>query len=205
MAPLALPPNLKFGPFAISNQVFHISPSRLTFGLVNLKPLLPGHILICPVRSVPRLSQLNGEETADLFNTVRRVSRTLERLYSATAMNVAVQDGVDAGQSVPHVHVHVIPRRGGDMDERGGGDVIYELMDGEEGDLGSQFLDVWRRNRGRIEGQQQNGRGGERREFRKGPDSDREARSVEVMMKEAEWLRREMEKDGDGDGDGKEE
>lgn len=107
---------------------------------------------------------------------------------------MAVQDGVDAGQSVPHVHVHVIPRRGGDMDDRGGGDAIYELMDGEEGDLGSQFLDVWRRNKVRTQNQRGNGR-----EFSAGPDSERAPRSEEEMKQEAEWLRKEMEEDDRGE------
>ncbi|KAJ4516332.1 Dinucleoside triphosphate hydrolase [Exophiala dermatitidis] len=193
MPPFQLPPNLKFGPFSVTPQVFHLSRSRLSFGLVNLKPLLPGHVLICPVRCVPRLSQLSSAETADLFQTVQRVSRTLERLYSASAFNVAVQDGVDAGQSVPHVHVHIIPRRRGDYDHKGGGDQIYNAMDGEEGDVGKAFLEMQRR---RDELAQQ------RTEIANGPDSDRQPRSIEEMMKEAEWLREEMEKDRvDGDED----
>lgn len=192
MPPLNLPANLKFGPFSVSKQVFHLSRTQLSYGLVNLKPLLPGHVLICPVRSVPRLSQLSTKETADLFNTVRLVSRTLERVYHATALNVAVQDGVDAGQSVPHVHVHVIPRQGGDLDDRGGGDQIYEMMDGDEGDLGKAFWDM---QRARL------ARGAERRDFAGGPDSDRKPRSEDEMGEEAEWLRREMEKDAVDQGD----
>lgn len=186
MPPLQLPPNLKFGPFPVARQVFHLSRTRLSYGLVNLKPLLPGHVLICPVRCVPRLSQLSPAETADLFQTVQRVSRTLERLYSASAFNVAVQDGVDAGQSVPHVHVHVIPRRRGDYDDKGGGDQIYDAMDGEEGDVGKAFLEM-QRQRSQV--------AKERRDFASGPDSDRKPRSEEEMRQEAEWLRDEMDKD----------
>ncbi|KAK5062772.1 hypothetical protein LTR84_004847 [Exophiala bonariae] len=193
MPPINLPANLKFGPFRVSKQVFHLSKTQLSYGLVNLKPLLPGHVLICPVRSVPRLSQLSANETADLFNTVRVVSRTIERVYRATALNVAVQDGVDAGQSVPHVHVHVIPRQAGDLDDRGGGDQIYEMMDGEEGDLGKAF---WEMQRARQ------ARGEERRDFAGGPDSDRKPRTEQEMSDEAEWLRGEMEKDAD-EGDEK--
>lgn len=181
-----IPPSLKFGSFAISNQVFHLSRSQLSYGLVNLKPLLPGHVLICPVRSVPRLSQLSVSETADLFNTVRIVSRTIERVYRATALNVAVQDGVDAGQSVPHVHVHVIPRQMGDLNDRGGGDQIYEMMDGEQGNIGKAFMEMQKALQARGE---------KRRDFAGGPDSDRKPRSQEEMSKEAEWLRAEMERD----------
>lgn len=188
MPPLQLPPHLKFGPFSVTSQVFHLSHSRLSYGLVNLKPLLPGHILICPVRSVPRLSQLNAAETADLFNTVRIVSRTLERVYQASSLNVAVQDGVDAGQSVPHVHVHVIPRQKGDYDDKGGGDRIYDAMDGDEGNLGQAFLEMQKVRHERTK----NGH----RNFTGGPDSDRKARSEDEMKREAEWLRKEIEKDG---------
>ena len=180
-------PNFKFGPFTVSSQVFHISSSRLSFGLVNLKPLLPGHILVCPIRVVPRLSQLNATETADLFNTMKVVSRTLQRVYHASSFNVAVQDGIDAGQSVPHVHVHVIPRRKGDYDDKGGGDRIYDAMGGEEGDVGKAFLEM---QSIRDEMRRNGSRG-----FAGGPDSDRKARSEDEMKREADWLREEIEKD----------
>lgn len=195
----SMAPLIKFGPFPIPpSQIFHLSPMRLSFALVNLKPLLPGHILICPVRVVPRLSQLSAREISDLFLTVRRVSRTLERVYRASSLNVAVQDGVDAGQSVPHVHVHVIPRQGGDLNEKGGGDAIYEMMDGEEGDLGGKFWEAWRSRRERRleEMSKSEGEGEKRREFASGPDAEeRRARTEEEMNKEAEMLRSEMEVD----------
>jgi bis(5'-adenosyl)-triphosphatase len=198
MPPLRLPPDLKFGPFTVTSQAFHLSPSRLSFGLVNLKPLLPGHILICPVRRVPRLSQLSSAETADLFNTVRTISRTLERVYHASALNVAVQDGADAGQSVPHVHVHVIPRQRGDYDDKGGGDRLYDDMDGEEGNVGKAFLEMQRLREERTK----HGKG----DFAGGPDSDRKSRSEEEMRREAEWLRGEVEKDHElGGAGGKDE
>ena len=63
----------------------------------------------------------------------------IEHVYKATSLNIAMQDGVDAGQSVPHVHVHVIPRHKADLDEKGGSDAIYGMLDGEEGDIGGQL------------------------------------------------------------------
>lgn len=189
LPPLKLPANLTFGPFPITaSQAFHISPSSLSYALVNLRPLLPGHSLICPVRRVPRLSQLSDSETTDLFQTVRRVSAMLERVFKADALNVAIQDGVEAGQSVNHVHVHVIPRRKGDIEH---GDEIYERMDGREGNLGSAWEEYAllqaRRKQKEADGQ---------REIQGGPDADakRLNRSEEEMRKEAEWLRWEMER-----------
>lgn len=178
--------NLKFGPFSVTNQVFHISSSRLSYALVNLKPLLPGHVLVCPTRCVPRLSQLTAEETTDLFLAVKRVSRTIERIYQASSLNVAIQDGVDAGQSVPHVHVHIIPRTAHDLDQQGGPDSIYGMMDGEPGNIGNAFMAM----------QQAREQRHNNRAFSAGPDSDRKARSEEEMHEEAKRYQREMEKDG---------
>lgn len=176
---------LKFGPFSVANQVFHFSSSQLSYALVNLKPLLPGHVLVCPTRCVPRLSQLTAEEIVDLFLAVKKVSQTVERVYKASSLNVAIQDGVNAGQSVPHVHVHIIPRSAHDLDHQGGSDSIYNMMDGEPGNIGQAFMEMQHARE-----QRQN-----HREFSARPDADRHPRSEEEMHEEAEWLRREMDND----------
>lgn len=156
--------------------MFHVT--KHSFALVNLKPLLPGHILVCPLQQKSRLSDLSKDEISDLFNTATRIQRTLSRLYQAEAFNVAVQDGEAAGQSVPHVHCHVIPRHSGDS---GGGDKVHEWLEGEEGDVGKHQRE--------FDG---NGKR-EKREWAK--DEDRKPRSKEEMEKEAEWLRNEMAQD----------
>ena len=100
----------------------------------------------------------------------------VERVYKATSLNVAVQDGPDAGQSVPHVHTHIIPRRNADLNNRGGGDAIYQMLEGEEGDVGKQMR---RRDSARPK-------------FPAVDNDGREPRSEEEMLKEAEWLAMEM-------------
>eukprot|EP00539_Tryblionella_compressa_P014732 CAMPEP_0178831824 /NCGR_PEP_ID=MMETSP0746-20121128/9662_1 /TAXON_ID=913974 /ORGANISM="Nitzschia punctata, Strain CCMP561" /LENGTH=106 /DNA_ID=CAMNT_0020494083 /DNA_START=1 /DNA_END=321 /DNA_ORIENTATION=- len=50
----------------------------------------------------------------------------LKQQYSATAFNVAVQDGKAAGQSVPHVHVHILPRKSGDFERN---DDVYDALE----------------------------------------------------------------------------
>jgi bis(5'-adenosyl)-triphosphatase len=110
----------------------------------------------------------------------------LKRVYKATALNMAVQDGEAAGQSVPHVHAHLIPRKFADMDERGGGDRLYELLEGEEGDVGKH-----QRELGHAEGNE----GPRRNKFPKVDEHQRKARSMEDMEKEARWLAEEMQKD----------
>lgn len=173
--------SIYFSTFLVTPQVFHLTP--YSFAFVNLKPLLPGHVLVSPLRPVPRLSDLDSTEVSDLFLTVQRVSRMLERVYEASALNIAMQDGVDAGQSVPHVHAHLIPRKKTDMDEKGGNDAIYGMLEGEEGDVGGHLLLKERAKR--------------RAKFPAVDDRARVGRSEEEMNEEAEMLRREMEKEAD--------
>jgi bis(5'-adenosyl)-triphosphatase len=169
-------------------QVFHITP--LSYALVNLKPLLPGHVLVSPRRIVPRFNDLSAAEVQDLFLTVQRVSRTIVRVYDASAMNIAIQDGKDAGQSVPHLHAHIIPRKRNDLPET---DAIYGMLEGEDGDMSRQFKHHTQSGPNENEN---NGRG-------KFPavdaDEDRKPRSTDVMEKEAEWLAAEMAKDTAGE------
>ena len=95
-------------------------------------------------------------------------------------MNVAVQDGVDAGQSVPHVHAHVIPRQRHDLATT---DTVYELLDGDEGDLRRAFGILT-----------ENGTEERRRSrFPAVDDGERTPRGAEEMEEEAERLAREME------------
>ncbi|EPE28213.1 HIT-like protein [Glarea lozoyensis ATCC 20868] len=170
----AKPVERLFHQFVVTPQVFY--ETALSFAFVNIKPLLPGHVLVSPHRVVPRLSDLTPTETADLFITVQRVGRLLERVYSASALNIPLQDGFDAGQSVPHVHVHILPRKPSDLDHEGGPDAIYDRLERADGDLEQQFQ--------RLRPKQP-----------KVDEDSMEPRSDEVMKQEAEMLRLEMAKD----------
>lgn len=107
----ALPTGITFSKFSIEDsQIFYVSQTGLTVAIVNLKPLQPGHVLVIPARVVPLMNDLKPEEVTDLWLTVRHVQAMVQAFYKASASDLGVQDGRDAGQSVPHVHVHVIPR-----------------------------------------------------------------------------------------------
>ena len=118
---------LIFGRFKISpSQIFYHSTTQLTSAIVNLRPIVPGHVLVIPQRVVPKLSQLTTEEYDDLWRSVRIVQNALEKHYDAGGFNVAVQDGKEAGQSVPHVHVHILPRIKGDFERN---DDVYDALE----------------------------------------------------------------------------
>ncbi|KAJ8046262.1 Bis(5'-adenosyl)-triphosphatase [Holothuria leucospilota] len=100
--------------------------TNLSFAFVNRKPVLPGHILISPLRFVERFEGLEPNEVADLFQTAQSISTQLGRHFKATSLSIAVQDGPDAGQTVNHVHVHVVPRSPGDFTNN---DDIYDELE----------------------------------------------------------------------------
>eukprot|EP00929_Paragymnodinium_shiwhaense_P120864 TRINITY_DN92938_c0_g1_i1.p1 TRINITY_DN92938_c0_g1~~TRINITY_DN92938_c0_g1_i1.p1 ORF type:complete len:353 (+),score=36.49 TRINITY_DN92938_c0_g1_i1:154-1059(+) len=101
---------VQFGKFKLEpTQVFFASKAGHTLATVNLKPLVPGHVLVISRRVAPLLSELSEEELQDLWDTVRSVQTLIQDYYGAPAANLGVQDGREAGQSVPHVHVHVLP------------------------------------------------------------------------------------------------
>lgn len=79
---------------------------------LDRSPLLPGHTLVVPRTHVETLDDLEPRLLAPLFAVVQRVSRAQQKALGAQGTYTAVNTRVS--QSVPHVHVHVVPRRQGD-------------------------------------------------------------------------------------------
>ncbi|KAG6614666.1 HIT-like protein [Phytophthora cinnamomi] len=117
-----------FGPFRVLlSQVFYESAS--SFALVNLKPIVPGHVLVVPKRPVARFEMLDMDEVSDLWTTAQRVGKQVERHFGASSLTFAIQDGKEAGQTVQHVHIHVIPRVAQDFERN---DDIYTEIEKHE-------------------------------------------------------------------------
>lgn len=84
-------------------------------------PVTAGHTLVIPKRHVAALFDLPAEEQLSLWSQVAVVRQLLIEQYNPDGFNVGVNEGLAAGQTVPHAHIHVIPRRHGDVaDPRGG-------------------------------------------------------------------------------------
>ncbi|KAI0275273.1 diadenosine 5',5'''-P1,P4-tetraphosphate asymmetrical hydrolase [Gloeopeniophorella convolvens] len=125
---------LFFSTFEVTRQAFH--RTTLAFAIVNLKPIVPGHVLVCPTRPAARLADLRADELGELMCAVQRVGGVVERAYGADGLTVACQDGRAAGQTVPHVHFHILPRRL--RDDRFAGarsDDVYPALERQEGVL----------------------------------------------------------------------
>lgn len=84
--------------------------------ILDLFPLAEGHALVIPHVHAPRVNDLDDDLTAHLFSLAKRVIAAQRAVgLPAPACNLLVNDGKAANQHVPHVHLHVIPRRGRDL------------------------------------------------------------------------------------------
>lgn len=84
---------------------------------LDINPRRPGHTLVVPHQPVGRLAELDPVQRDHLFAALARVQRLLGAHFGTDDFTVVVHDGPAAGQEVPHVHLHVIPRRPGDGGE----------------------------------------------------------------------------------------
>lgn len=105
---------------------------------MNTKPIVPGHCLVLSRRVTPRLTDLSPDEAADLWRTVHLVAPKLQSYFGGEALTIAVQDGPAAGQTVPHVHVHILPRKSGDFPRN---DDVYTALDVPDKDRKPRTLD----------------------------------------------------------------
>eukprot|EP01018_Ginkgo_biloba_P004644 Gb_20573 [translate_table: standard] len=132
MAPIAAAEEVyMFGPYKIDkNEVFFTT--ELSYALVNLRPVVPAHVLVCPKRLVKRFADLTVEETTDLWLSAQRIGGKLETYFKASSLTFTIQDGPEAGQTVPHVHIHILPRKINDFEKN---DEIYDAIDVKENEL----------------------------------------------------------------------
>jgi histidine triad (HIT) family protein len=77
-------------------------------------PIVSGHVLIAPVRCVAKLEDMTSEEVAAIFELRNRLKAALTEVFGAEGFNYAWNEGKLAGQSVPHFHLHMLPRKEGD-------------------------------------------------------------------------------------------
>ena len=84
------------------------------YAFLDIFPRREGHTLVVPMRGVSHLAALREDERSQLMNGVAEVQKRLGRHFNTSDFTVCIHDGPLAGQEVPHVHVHVLPRTEGD-------------------------------------------------------------------------------------------
>ncbi|MGQ9497050.1 MAG: HIT family protein [Desulfotomaculales bacterium] len=98
-----------------------ILQNDLAVAIYDKYPVNPGHVLVIPRRHFPTFFEATDEEILAVYRLIREVRALLDEQYSPDGYNIGVNNGACAGQTVWHMHVHVIPRFTGDVDHPRGG------------------------------------------------------------------------------------
>lgn len=91
-----------------------VRETETTIAFLDANPLARGHTLVIPKAHHERVAEMDRDLAADVFAEVRELVPRVEDAVDADGVNVGVNDGGAAGQEVPHVHVHLVPRFGDD-------------------------------------------------------------------------------------------
>lgn len=117
--------------------------TETAFAFLDVNPLARGHTLVIPKDHYGTVSDLPEDVAGELFQAVRAVTPAVEAATGADATTVAINNGEDAGQEIPHVHFHVVPRQPGD-----GGRPIHAMFtnppdvpDDEMDDIAAEIAD----------------------------------------------------------------
>ncbi|XP_063704571.1 nitrilase and fragile histidine triad fusion protein NitFhit [Culicoides brevitarsis] len=104
-----------FGPHKVPKEtIFYESAHSVAF--TNIRCVVPGHVLVASKSAKKLLGDLTPEEAADFFETVTKVEKVSLKVHETASSTVNVQNGEFSGQTVAHVHCHILPRRKGDFE-----------------------------------------------------------------------------------------
>lgn len=91
-----------------------IDQNNRAIAFLDAFPLSAGHALIIPKSHYSKVQDMNKQDSSDVFNLLWKLSGAVEKAAGVNASTIAIHNGKAAGQEVPHVHIHVIPRTTGD-------------------------------------------------------------------------------------------
>lgn len=96
----------------IERQKFY--EDEVAIALCTYQPTVPGHCLIIPKRHVQRFDQLTDEEAIHINQLVKKIDRAVSQTFQTSAYLLLQKNGGEVGQTVPHLHIHYIPKKKGD-------------------------------------------------------------------------------------------
>jgi len=91
-----------------------IAENKTAWAFLTNIPITPGHALVSPKRVIETMEELTEKELIDIFALTTLVKNALRKTYGAEGFNFAWNEGSAYGQSVPHFHLHIVPRAPGD-------------------------------------------------------------------------------------------
>lgn len=90
----------------IKTKIIKETPHSIAF--LDAFPLTKGHTLVIPKKHHVKIQDMSNTENSDLFSLVHQILQKVDKLTGATL--IASHNGKDAGQEIPHVHIHLVPR-----------------------------------------------------------------------------------------------
>jgi histidine triad (HIT) family protein len=115
-----------------------IAKTENSIAFLDAFPLTKGHTLVIPKKHHEKIQNMSHEENTDLFSTVQKIISKVDKLTGATL--VAIHNGKDAGQEIPHLHVHLVPRS---ADDSGG--PIHCLFDSTLNVSDSELEEIYKK------------------------------------------------------------
>lgn len=107
--------------FCNYNKSEIIAENKLAFAIMDKFPVNEGHTLIIPKRHFANFFEATEEEIKAIYSLMHEVKEMLDIQYEPAGYNVGINVGYYAGQTVMHLHVHLIPRYKGDVENSRGG------------------------------------------------------------------------------------
>lgn len=89
-----------------------ISETENSIAFMDAFPLTKGHSLVIPKKHYEKIQDIPANENSELFETVRKTITKVDSITNATLL--AIHNGKESGQEIPHVHIHLIPRSADD-------------------------------------------------------------------------------------------
>jgi bis(5'-adenosyl)-triphosphatase len=111
--------------------------------IYNLAPILPGHSLVIPKKHTISLLDLSDMELSEMIIFAKKVTQILLEAFNSVSFNWSIQDSEAAGQTVSHLHLHIVPRYTGDLPDPGDwypkiNNNLNEILDSDSRDKLSQ-------------------------------------------------------------------
>lgn len=108
-------------PFCNINNHRIIIENAFAFAIHDGYPVAPGHCLIIPKRHISSFFETTIEEQLSFLDLIAKVQQMIKNEHNPDGFNIGVNDGEAAGQTVMHLHIHLIPRYLGDIEDPRGG------------------------------------------------------------------------------------
>ncbi|RKZ99733.1 MAG: HIT family protein [Gammaproteobacteria bacterium] len=108
-------------PFCHTSLDEYVIETSLTYAKRDLYPVSRGHTLIIPKRHIATFFEATEQEREELINALETAKRSLQKKFNPDGFNIGINEGAASGQTVMHLHIHLIPRYKGDMEKPEGG------------------------------------------------------------------------------------